>query len=100
MKKEHVVDEVKLAASSSLSDEKTTVMSQDSEDISLLCFLYSISFKDLVEKHALGVGNGLHTKVDLLQTDSQYNLRRDQKDQHAEYDVFSLNDLKSIAKVQ
>lgn len=53
----------------------------------------------LAKKLGRGVREDLSVNVKLVLVSPSYNVRRDQKDDYAKYDVFSSKDTKGIANV-
>lgn len=99
MKEEDIKDESKPASFLPLNEEERTAMSKLVRMMPPLCFLYDVDFSKLVAKHQLVVGVDLSWKVDIFLADPLHNVGRDQKKNHAEYDVFNSNDMKHIFRV-
>lgn len=72
---EHTVHESEPAASSTPSEEERTVMSELFKPMALLCSVYDVEFKNLMNEHGLGVGEDLSRKLDFELADSTYNVR-------------------------
>lgn len=88
-----------LAASSTLSEKKRTTECKLVKEMALLCSIHDLDFRSMVEKHNFGLREDLSEKVEFYLAYSPYNVRRDQYNDHAEYDVLDSDDMKDIAKV-
>lgn len=69
IKKEHLVDECKPAASFISSDAERTAMSRPVNAIAFLCSIFDVDFGNLVEEHDLGARKDLSWKVDFVPVD-------------------------------
>lgn len=56
MKKWNILNESEPAASSTLSAERSTAMSNLTKKMVLLCSIYDMGFRNLAKVHELGVG--------------------------------------------
>lgn len=74
MKMEGVVDEVEPATSSTLSEEEKISMRKPIKKMASFRVIYDADFRNLVEKHQLGVGEDLSRKVDLVLVGPPHNL--------------------------
>lgn len=66
MKEENILDENKLVASSTLSEEERTAVNQQLKAIARLCSTHDADFRKLVDEHKLGVGEHVNDKIDFL----------------------------------
>lgn len=67
--------------------------------MALFCFIYDSDFRNLVKEHELGAGEDQSVKVDWVLADPPYYVGSSVKKNHAEYDVFSANDMKDMTEV-
>lgn len=67
--------------------------------MALLCSVHNVEFKNFVEEHELCIGEDLRKNVDFILADPPYDTRRDWTDDHGEYDVFGMNNIKYMDKV-
>lgn len=73
-------------------------MSKSVKAMAPMCSIDDEDCRDLAEEHGFGVGEEVSRKVYFVLGDPPYNLRRDQADDHVEYDVFGSVDMKYMAK--
>lgn len=52
-----------------------------------------------MEEHDLGGSEDLNWELELVSDELSYTTRKDQNHGHADCDLFSLNDMKHVAKV-
>lgn len=69
-------------------------MSKMVNAMTFFCFIYDVNVKHLVMEHELSIGDGLIGKVNFLLAGVLFNLRRDRKYYHANYEMFGSNDIK------
>lgn len=61
--------------------------------------IYDLNFRNLTKKHELITGEDPCSKVRSFLIDVSYNGKRDQNNDHADYDTFGENDMIDLAKV-
>lgn len=93
------LDEIDTAASSTSSVKEGSATSKLLKEIALLYFVYGPDLRQLVEEHKLCIKENLCGKVDCVLADLLYSVRRDQKDDHAEYYVISSSNMKTCDEV-
>lgn len=59
-----------------------------------------MDIRNVAEEHEPGVQEYPREKIDFIVPNPPYNVLTDQKDEHVEYDVFRLDDMKDMAKTQ
>lgn len=74
---EDIEDGKQPTASSILSEERRIAISGLVKVLAPLCSFHDLNFRNLVKKHELYVGEDLTRKMDSLQPDPPYNVRRD-----------------------
>lgn len=99
IKEKDVTDELKTAASSTLSKQRNTAMRKPIKEMASLCSIYDANLKFVVEKHELGEREDLGWKANLILVSLPYNEQSDQNNDHAEYEVLGSNDTKDGANV-
>lgn len=82
-KEKGFVAESEPAASSKLFEERKPAISKLIKCIALLCFIYNLKVRSLVEEHELVLQKNLTGKIDHVLPDSAYDVRRDRRDVHA-----------------
>lgn len=68
--------------------------------MALSCFVNDMDTRNLAEKDELEVGEDRIKTVDFLLAGLPYNVRRYEKDDHAEYNVLGTNDIKDMVKIR
>lgn len=62
------------------------------------CSIYDVKFTNLAEEYKNGVEENLSEDVDFFHADPPYNVRKFQNDDHADFDVLGLNDMRDMAQ--
>lgn len=78
---------------------KKTVTSKLMAEMALVSSVYYIGFRNLAKKSYRRTGKYLSGMVDFDLADLPYELRRNQNDDYADYDVFDSNHVKDMVKV-
>lgn len=99
MKEEDVVHEVTPAASSTLVKDEKIGMSKIVEEVAAVSSIYDIDCRNLAKAHEFSTEEDLSGKVNLVLDEPIYNMRRNRNDDHADYDVVGLSDMKEMIKV-
>lgn len=63
-----------------------------------VCSIYELLLKTLAEEHKLCPVEDMSDKGSLVLVELLYDVRRDQNDEHADYDVFVLSDKRDMLK--
>lgn len=74
-------------------------MSKPVKAMTCLLFIYNVDLKYLVKQHDRSCEKKLREKVESVLSDAPYNIRRVQKIDHAEYDLFRFNSMKNMVNV-
>lgn len=98
MKEVGIVHESRAAAFSTVSENEKTTMSKIVEEMSPLCTVYEVDFRNVSEGHEIGVENALSGKGDLFWLFPAKRTKA-RKDDHGEYDKLCANDIKDLVKV-
>lgn len=77
LKAEDIVDEIEPNACSSLSKEGRTVINKLIKDMTPLCSICNVDLKKFAEKDEFAVREDLKANVEFIQTNLQYNVRKD-----------------------
>lgn len=85
--------------------KKRTEMNKLVREMACYCFIYDVDLRYLVKEHKICLGKDPIGKVDYILADPLYIVRKHQKNDYPEYDVFgasntmhSANVLKEVVK--
>lgn len=98
-KEESVVDKVDLTASSTMSEERSTVIKKLLEVMDLVRCIHDVDFRNLVEEHGLGAGEDINAKVNFELLDPPYNEVVDQNAENSKCDVIILEGMRDTTQM-
>lgn len=86
------------ASSSTLRKKERTEIGKLVKAMAPLCYVYDVDFRNLVAEQEPAVREKLTGKLFFVLANLSCNIQRDKKDANADYNMFSLNDMKDMAK--
>lgn len=96
MKVEDIVDKAKHTVSTTLSEGRTTAMSERIKAIAEFCFVHDIGLKGFAEEYDLNTREDLNWSVARALAEPPYNAGKNQNDDHSNYGVFESNNIENV----
>lgn len=97
-KEGNCLDDIEPTACSALSEKGSTSMKNLLEPMAMICCIYKVEFKNLVEDE-VDDGKDTERKVDFVWSYLPYNVQTNRSADNSEYSLFISEDMNAMSKI-